>query len=199
MPVRLGSVTVTSGSPAPRAARDPSRTTDAIISEELHGTKWSSGTTDAFSSQNAASTRAADRRARNGHFDGGMPRTMNWKTFLAGLLVLTVAFVHVRWPHLVSLDWPTIVLLIAGLLFFFARPLAVFLPYIKKLKLGAAEIELQDKLSDLRANVEQLQERIPREESPSLRLSADPTQWTRPWNPRSWILLRRTSRPLCCG
>jgi hypothetical protein len=91
---------------------------------------------------------------------------MNWKTLVAGLLLLAVALVHALRPQFMSLDWPTITLLIAGVLFCFSRPLTGFLPYVKRLKLGEAEIEIREKLSVLTADIVQLEEQIPKKGLP---------------------------------
>lgn len=94
-------------------------------------------------------------------------------TFLAGLLLVSVGVAHAIWPQRLSLDWPTVALLISGFLFCFSNRVAVLLPYVKKLKLGEAEIELQEKLSDLRANVEKLEEKAPPREVYKARLNVE--------------------------
>lgn len=82
-----------------------------------------------------------------------------WKTTLAGLLLASLGLVHAIWPDRLSLDWPAVTMLISGVLLCFSGRLVALLPYVKRLKLGEAEIELQEKLSDLRENVEKLEER----------------------------------------
>lgn len=96
----------------------------------------------------------------------------NGKTLLAGLLLVSTGIVHSIWPQRLSLDWPTVTLLIVGLLFCFSDKVVALLPYVKRLKLGEAEIELQAKLSDLRANVEQLEEETPAREERRAPLNA---------------------------
>src|SRR5437867_8044628 len=88
----------------------------------------------------------------------------NWKTIVAGLLLVGFGIVHSVWPRHLSVDWPTVALLIVGLLFCFSGRVMGLIPYVKKLKVGDAEIELQEKLRDLRANVEQLEEEVPQKQ-----------------------------------
>jgi uncharacterized protein YutE (UPF0331/DUF86 family) len=85
----------------------------------------------------------------------------NWKGFLAGVLLVGVGLAHVIWPQKITLDWPSVTLIIAGMLLCFAGRVSALLPYIKKLKVGEAEIELQEKLGDLRENIKQLDEKGP--------------------------------------
>lgn len=58
---------------------------------------------------------------------------------------------HAIWPQKITFDWPSVTLIIAGMLLCFAGRVSALLPYVKKLKVGEAEIELQEKLGDLRA------------------------------------------------
>ena len=88
-------------------------------------------------------------------------RINNYKSLVTGLLLVGFAIAHSIWPQRVSLDWPTVALVIVGVLLCFSRRAMALLPYLKRLKVGEAEIELQEKLSDLRANVEQIEEEVP--------------------------------------
>jgi len=91
---------------------------------------------------------------------------MNLKTLAAGLVLVGLGVAHSIWPQRVSLDWPAVALLITGVLFCFSKQVAALLPYVKRLKVGDAEIEIREKLSDLRANVEQLEKEAPKIEAP---------------------------------
>lgn len=81
----------------------------------------------------------------------------DWKTIAAGLFFVALGFTHALLPQKVSADWPTVALLTLGLALLFGRRITAVLPYIKRLKLGEAEIEMREKLEDLRANVEKLE------------------------------------------
>jgi uncharacterized protein YutE (UPF0331/DUF86 family) len=83
----------------------------------------------------------------------------NWKTATMGLFLLGVGLVHARWPQRLAMDWPSVALIFGGILFFFAGQLGKWLPYLKRLKIGEAEIELQEKLGDLRENIKELDEK----------------------------------------
>ncbi len=83
---------------------------------------------------------------------------MTWKAPLGGTLLIGFALAHSVWPQRVSLDWPSTSLLLTGVLLLFSRKVMALLPYIKKLKLGEVEIEIQEKLRDLAATVNQLEE-----------------------------------------
>jgi hypothetical protein len=57
------------------------------------------------------------------------------------------------------MDWPSVALIFGGVLFLFSKRIAKWLPYLKRLKIGEAEIELQEKLGDLRKNIKELDEK----------------------------------------
>lgn len=82
----------------------------------------------------------------------------NWKATVAGLALAALGIVHSLWPQHLSMDWPSVTLLVAGVFFCFSGHVAAFLPYIKRLKLGQAEIEIQEKLGVLSKNVKQLED-----------------------------------------
>jgi hypothetical protein len=77
----------------------------------------------------------------------------NWKTATMGLFLLGVGLVHTIWPQRLAMDWPSVALIFGGVLFFVAEQVRKWLPYLKRLKIGEAEIELQEKLGDLRENI----------------------------------------------
>jgi hypothetical protein len=85
----------------------------------------------------------------------------SWKTTAAGLFFVAVGVMHAIWPQKVSADWPAVALLILGVGLLFARRISPMLPYIKRLKLGQAEVEMREKLEDLRINVEKLEGKLP--------------------------------------
>lgn len=83
----------------------------------------------------------------------------NWKTLITGLFLLGVGLVHAIWPQRLPIDWPSVALIFGGVLFLCAAQIAKWLPYLKRLKIGEAEIELQEKLGDLRENIKELDEK----------------------------------------
>jgi len=84
----------------------------------------------------------------------------DWKTITAGLFFVAIGMIHAAWPQRVSIDWPTLALLTLGVALLFGHRISAALPYVKRLKLGEAEIEMREKLKDLRANVEQLEDQV---------------------------------------
>lgn len=96
----------------------------------------------------------------------------HWKTAAIGSGLAGLGIAHSLWPQYVSMDWPSVTLVVAGAFFCFSSHIAAFLPYVKRLKLGEAEIELQEKLSDLSKNVKELEDSP---EQVTRRTSAKPT------------------------
>jgi len=86
------------------------------------------------------------------------PMMKNWKATAAGWILAALGIAHSLWPQYLSMDWPSVTLLIACVFLCFSGHVAAFLPYIKRLKLGQAEIEIQEKLGDLSKNVKQLED-----------------------------------------
>jgi hypothetical protein len=80
------------------------------------------------------------------------------RSVATGLLLASLGIVHSLWPRVLWLDWPAVVLIVSGALLCFSARMVALLPYVKRLKLGEAEIELQDKVRDLNQNIEQLEE-----------------------------------------
>jgi hypothetical protein len=103
-------------------------------------------------------TRTENTEEREEVVESVPKRSLAWKAPSAGLLLIAFGIAHSVSPRYVSLDWPTVCLLIAGVLLCFSRRSMALLPYIKRLKLGEAEIELQEKLTDLAATVRALEE-----------------------------------------
>ena len=77
------------------------------------------------------------------------------KRLLAVLLLALFAIVHSLVPSRLALDWPTVALLGVALFLSVVPELEFLLPFIKKLKIGAAEVELQEKTIELAASVQQ--------------------------------------------
>ncbi|HXJ14089.1 MAG TPA: hypothetical protein VNH19_17575 [Candidatus Limnocylindrales bacterium] len=80
------------------------------------------------------------------------------KRVLIGVLVLGVAVAHSLWPGRVQLDWPTVALLGIFISIVAAREISNFLPMVKRLKLGEAEIEMQEAVQKLHQEVENAEE-----------------------------------------
>lgn len=72
-----------------------------------------------------------------------------------------IAIAHILAPSHVQIDWPTITLVVIGLiLVFFWSEIVAILPNIKRLRLGDAEIEMRDEAAKLHEEVENV-ERTP--------------------------------------
>lgn len=83
----------------------------------------------------------------------------SWKAAVAAVILLGAGFAHALWPQRLALDWPSVMLILAGIAVVFSREISKWLPYIKRLRVGEAEIELQEKLGELRVNIRQLDEK----------------------------------------
>lgn len=64
-------------------------------------------------------------------------------------------------PSRLALDWPTVVVLAVALFLLVAPELEFLLPFIKKLKIGAAEVELREKIEELAVSVQRSEESVP--------------------------------------
>jgi hypothetical protein len=80
------------------------------------------------------------------------------RRILAGVLVSAVIVAHVGWSSHVSLDWPTIALVGFVVAVLFAPEISQLLPLIKRIKIGEAEIELQESVQKLHQEVEKAEE-----------------------------------------
>lgn len=87
------------------------------------------------------------------------PYTM--RRFFLALLVLSVFVAHSVWPRHVQTDWPTITLLGIFILIVASREVSGLLPFIKRLKLGVAEIEMYEHAQRLYQEVEKAEETGP--------------------------------------
>ncbi len=85
--------------------------------------------------------------------------SQRWR-FASGLLTLSIALLHIFWPSRVQMDWPTIALLAISFAFICGPELSTILPLIKRLRLGEAEIEMQDSVKKLHEEVEEAENAI---------------------------------------
>jgi hypothetical protein len=76
------------------------------------------------------------------------------RRYLLALLAFAILVAHIVWPNRASVDWPTIALLAILIALIGAPELSKFLPLIKRLKLGEAEIEMQESVQRLHQEVE---------------------------------------------
>src|SRR3982750_2352761 len=88
-------------------------------------------------------------------FWGGMS---DWKAFACGLMLLTAAVTHARWPTYFLLDCPPAPLLGGGVLILFFPWIIRALPFVKKVRWGDKEIELQNQVEKLTADVQKIEE-----------------------------------------
>jgi hypothetical protein len=79
---------------------------------------------------------------------------MSVRRVIAGLLVSGLIVAHVGWSARVPLDWPTLTLVAVAVGIVFAPELSKLLPLIKRIKVGEAEIELQESVRKLHEEVE---------------------------------------------
>jgi len=98
------------------------------------------------------------------------PKT-NWKSVVAGLSLAGLGLAHAIRPGWLLLDWPTVVLLISGAVLCFSAHVVELLPYIKRVRLGEAEVELQDRVKDLSADVERLEDETHTAQAPRNRVN----------------------------
>lgn len=72
-----------------------------------------------------------------------------------------IAVAHIFAPSHVQIDWPTITLVVIALILVFWSEIVAILPYIKRLRLGDAEIEMRDEVAKLYENVEKIESTLP--------------------------------------
>lgn len=70
------------------------------------------------------------------------------------VILFAIAAIHALFPSRLTLDWPTVVLVSASVLLAIAPKLDRFLPLLKRLKIGQAEIELQEKAYEVAESVD---------------------------------------------
>jgi hypothetical protein len=85
----------------------------------------------------------------------------NWKPIGAGLVLFGLGLVHSIWPNFLKLDWQGVALLALGAAFCFASRLSAFMRYVKKLKVGEAEIELREASDEIGQNLDKVAEGRP--------------------------------------
>src|SRR5690348_15099969 len=76
-------------------------------------------------------------------------------------LVLIVAVAHVLSPKHAELDWPTVALIGIVVLLIWSPELAKFFPFVKRLKIGEAEIEMHESVLRLHEDVQKAEELAP--------------------------------------
>ena len=74
------------------------------------------------------------------------------------LLVLAILVAHVVLPNRAQVDWPAIALLAILISVVAAPELSKILPLVKRLKLGEAEIEMQESVQRLHEEVEKAEQ-----------------------------------------
>jgi hypothetical protein len=79
---------------------------------------------------------------------------------LAGLLFV-FAGIHAMYPAKVTVDWPTVALLAIALAVCFMPQLRAFIPHVKSLKVGSAQIEMRELTTNLAESVTKTEESIP--------------------------------------
>jgi uncharacterized protein YutE (UPF0331/DUF86 family) len=80
------------------------------------------------------------------------------RRYLLAITIFVIASLHIFWPNHVQLDWPTITILAISISLIGAPELSKLLPFIKRLKIGEAEIELHETLQKLHKDTEQAEE-----------------------------------------
>jgi uncharacterized protein YutE (UPF0331/DUF86 family) len=72
---------------------------------------------------------------------------------LLATLVFVIVVAHILYPSRVQIDWPTIALVGIFILLVFAPKLSWIIPFVKRIKLGEAEVEMQESLQRLHQDV----------------------------------------------
>lgn len=101
-------------------------------------------------------TSSVTSKKKSSKYSWGTP--LEWKTFVTGILAITVAIRHATAPEQVTLDWPTVGLMVFGFLLLLMRQLVHIFPYIRKLKWGDAEVQLQERVAILSEEIESLED-----------------------------------------
>jgi hypothetical protein len=78
-----------------------------------------------------------------------------------GILLLVVVCAHVIFPSKVVLDWEAVSLLCVAVILMFVPHLELFLPFVKSIKIGEAQIELRERAAKLAGAIEKLEEKLP--------------------------------------
>jgi hypothetical protein len=93
------------------------------------------------------------------------------RTLAVGVLAL-LATIHCIVPSRLALDWPTVAVLGVALLLFVGPEVEYFLPFIKKFKLGSAEVELIERsATQLAIAVEKSEESEVEDQNPKKQLT----------------------------
>ncbi len=83
----------------------------------------------------------------------------NWKRWLIIITCLGLVAVRLIWPH-IQFDAVTIWLIVIAAFFLIIPEPRVFFPYIKRVKLWEAEIELKEEVKELGREVDKVQESV---------------------------------------
>lgn len=83
------------------------------------------------------------------------------KAVVSGTILIVVAVIRAFSPNRVLLDWPVLVALCAGIALLFLPQIIYALPFIKKVRWGDKEIEIQARVEVLSEGVEKLKQEPP--------------------------------------
>jgi hypothetical protein len=88
-----------------------------------------------------------------------MAETAKLRKTLA-VVVFVIALAHIIFPNRVQIDWPTIALIGICILLIFAPKLSWILPYVKRIKIGEAEVEMQESIQRLHHDVKKAESAV---------------------------------------
>ena len=88
-----------------------------------------------------------------------MAETAKLRNTLA-VVVFVIALAHTIFPTRVQIDWPTIALIGICILLIFAPKLSWILPFVKRIKLGEAEVEMQESIQRLHHDVKRAESAV---------------------------------------
>jgi hypothetical protein len=83
----------------------------------------------------------------------------NWKRWLIIIICLGLLIVRLLWPH-IQFDAVTLWLVVIAAFFLIIPEPRVYFPYIKRVKLWEAEIELKEEVKELGREVDKVQESV---------------------------------------
>jgi hypothetical protein len=90
-----------------------------------------------------------------------MPSKRDYKRPLTVLVLILFVVAHSIFPSRIGLDWPTVALFGIALFLWVAPQLEFLLPFVKKFKIGEAEIELREQATALAESVVKSEESTP--------------------------------------
>jgi hypothetical protein len=97
----------------------------------------------------------------------------NWKRWLIIIICLGLVIVRLLWPH-IQLDAVTLWLVVIAAFFLIIPEPRMFFPYIKRVKLWEAEIELKEEVKELGREVDKIQESVTNEPGVEVSKSLSP-------------------------